>query len=64
MSIAAEVKDLTVGEEFHVCTVCNYDMGFHVSFQRKGEDSYQIVLICPQCGARFGIGWDISLSVP
>lgn len=54
-----EISKKDVKEEFRVCPSCGYELGFHVSFIRE-EEKLRIVLICPNCGARFDIGWLIS----
>jgi hypothetical protein len=56
-----EVVERQIGEELHICKKCGYDRGFHVSFQRRG-DHYDILLICPNCGQRYGIGWKVTLA--
>lgn len=55
MEIEKEIK-----EEFHVCDTCGYDRGFHVSFVKS--ESYEIILICPQCGQRFKVSWRVELG--
>lgn len=62
MPVAEKIVTHKPEGEFRTCSVCGYDQGFHVSFQEKGSKAAHIVLICPQCGARFDIGWDISIS--
>jgi hypothetical protein len=62
MPVAETIKPIKVDDEFRTCTVCGYDMGFHVSFQKGAGDTARIVLICPECGARFDVNWDITLS--
>ena len=62
MSVAPEIKQIELEDEFRACPVCNYDMGFHVSFNRKSGQQFDIILICPQCGARFAINWDVKLD--
>ncbi len=61
MSVAEKIKPITVESEFRICTVCGYDMGFHVSFQKTAKKKMKLILICPQCGARFDPGWTIDL---
>jgi hypothetical protein len=66
-----EIQAIGVEDELRACPSCGYDRGFHVSFQnlnaRTGEpvkstrDVYRIVLICPECGARFDIGWKVPI---
>ena len=43
--------------EFRVCTSCGYQRGFHVSFQETPVGGVVIVLICPNCGQSFDLGW-------
>lgn len=47
--------------EFRRCDVCGYDRGFHSSFVEKDE-KHRVILICPECGARYDVGWMIELS--
>jgi len=54
--VEEEIKEVEAGEEFRVCPACGYERGFHVSFLRDGAD-YRIVLICPNCGARYDVRW-------
>ncbi len=61
MPVAEQIKSTQVKDEFRTCTVCGYDQGFQVSFLRKEGDRVQIVMICPECGARFDVGWQIAL---
>ena len=49
------------GEEFRKCDVCGYDRGFHSSFTARG-DKYRVVLICPECGAMYDVGWKVKLE--
>ncbi|MGA2161697.1 MAG: hypothetical protein ABSG28_05805 [Methanoregula sp.] len=73
MSISAEIKSIKPGEELHICPSCGYEYGFHTSFVsvnagKDGKESpvkstgalYRVILICPECGARFDPGWRIS----
>jgi len=53
-----EVIEKKIEKEFHICDNCGYDKGFHVSFIK--QEYYEIVLICPQCGQRYKIGWKIK----
>ncbi len=56
-----DLIDKKVEDEFSVCDVCGYDLGFHVSFQKK-DNRYGVILIRPQCGARFRINWEVKLG--
>ena len=51
-----------VDAEFCICDKCRYDKGFHVSLKRQTE-SHAIVLICPNCGQRYAIGWKADLRI-
>lgn len=64
MPVAEMIKSIQVGGEFRTCTVCGYDQGFHVSFRRDPGKFVRIILICPECGSRFDVDWDISLPEP
>ncbi|OPX62300.1 MULTISPECIES: hypothetical protein [unclassified Methanoregula] len=67
-----EIRSLTVEQELHTCPDCGYDLGFHTSFERTGtgkispvrstREVYRVILICPECGARFDIGWRVPLA--
>ena len=61
MTVAEKVHSIQVSDEFRTCTVCGYDHGFHVSFRKEPNKSVSIVLICPECGARFDVNWDVAL---
>ncbi len=56
MTVSSEIKRIELGEEFRVCPNCGYERGFHSSFLKAAE-GYRIVLICPNCGARYDVGW-------
>jgi predicted RNA-binding Zn-ribbon protein involved in translation (DUF1610 family) len=51
----------TIEKEFHICDKCGYKLGFHVSFERN-ELGFEIVLICPNCGQKYKINWNVSLD--
>ena len=60
MKVSTEIKTIEPEEEFRICPACGYERGFHVSFlknEAEGTPPYRIVLICPNCGARFDVGW-------
>ena len=60
------------GVELSVCPACGYALGFHTSFisenAEKGNpvkstrETYRVILICPECGARFDVGWRVLFS--
>ena len=64
-----EITMLTPGNELHTCPSCGYALGFHTSFVRTGPDRntpatsirgvHRVILICPECGARYDVGWQI-----
>ncbi len=54
-----EAIEKHIGKEFHVCEKCRYERGFHVSLERK-DDHHEIVLICPNCGRRYRVGWKVA----
>lgn len=66
-----EITSLTVEHELHTCPACGYTLGFHTSFVSAGTgrdtpvpsppEGYRVVLICPECGARYDVGWRIPL---
>ena len=52
--VSKEIKPVQVSGEFRSCPACGYARGFHLSFERKGTgDSVRVILICPDCGARY-----------
>lgn len=56
MAVSEQIRRIELDEEFRVCPSCGYERGFHSSFLRAGE-SHKIILICPNCGARYDVGW-------
>ena len=46
-----------ITDELHACEACGYAQGFHVSFKRATPENLRIILICPNCGARYDAGW-------
>ncbi len=48
----------------------NWDFTRHFSNRMPGKDSpvkstrdvYQVILICPECGARYDVGWRVSFT--
>jgi hypothetical protein len=61
-----------VGSELHVCPACGYALGFHTSFVSASADRdnpvkstrevFRVILICPECGARYDVGWRVSFT--
>ena len=56
MKVSKEIEMIELVDEFRVCPACGYELGFHSSFLRS-EEGYRIILICPNCGARYDVGW-------
>jgi hypothetical protein len=66
-----EIIMLTPGTELHICPSCGYALGFHTSFLnaasrdnpiKSTREVYRVILICPECGARYDVGWRISFA--
>ncbi len=72
MTGPGEIKNITLEDELHTCPGCGYERGFHTSFLalRANKDSPVkstrevscVILICPECGARYDVGWRVSFS--
>ena len=72
MPDVSEIKNIKIEDEFRICPACGYELGFHTSFLKlhAGKDSpvkstrevYQVILICPECGARYDVGWRVSFT--
>jgi hypothetical protein len=70
MTAPSEIMQLRVEGELHVCPSCGYQLGFHTSFMGMNADKdnpvkstrevWRVILICPECGARFDVGWRVS----
>jgi len=56
MKASRDIVKVELAEEFRICPLCGYELGFHSSFL-QAEDGYRIILICPECGARYDVGW-------
>ena len=67
-----EITILTVENELHTCPGCGYERGFHTSFVtagmhkdnplRSAREAFRVILICPECGARYDVGWQVSFN--
>ena len=67
-----EITSLPVENELHTCPDCGYELGFHTSFVsasasrdnpvRSAREVYRVILICPECGARYDVGWRVSFA--
>jgi hypothetical protein len=72
MTAPGPITTVKAGSEFRVCLSCGYELGFHTSFLGTNADKdnpvkstrevYRVILICPECGARYDVGWRVSLS--
>ena len=68
------IAPLKVTDELHVCPACGYERGFHTSFinvnsikdnpVKSTREVFRVVLICPECGARYDVGWRVSFVEP
>ena len=55
--VSEKITAVEVKTEFRICQECDYGRGFHVSFVTPNDsDTLQLILICPNCGARYDIG--------
>ena len=72
MPVMNEIKNIKIEDELRICPACGYENGFHTSFLKviAGRNSavkstrevYQVILICPECGARYDVGWLVSFT--
>jgi predicted RNA-binding Zn-ribbon protein involved in translation (DUF1610 family) len=56
MKASRDIVKVDLAEEFRICPQCGYELGFHSSFL-QAEEGYRIIFICPECGARYDVGW-------
>ena len=60
MDDVGPIEDLSIGEQLRVCPGCGYLRGFHLSLgQTSSRKGYKIIVVCPNCGARYDIGLQI-----
>jgi transcription elongation factor Elf1 len=67
-----DLRTVTINQEFQVCPACGYDRGFHTSLLNMSasrgthlkttREVFRVILICPNCGARFDVGWKIPMG--
>jgi len=71
MTEPGPITMLKAGDELHVCPACGYALGFHTSFVsaashdnpvKSTRETWRVILICPECGARYDIGWRVSFA--
>jgi len=73
----AEPKGITpikATADLHICPECGYERGFHTSFinvntikdnpVKSTKEVFRVILICPECGARYDVGWRVSFVEP
>ena len=51
-SMKKEIQKISLNRSIDTCPNCGYTDGFHVSFKVE-KKTVNIILICPQCHARF-----------
>ncbi len=56
-----EINKLTIAGTVDTCPVCGYTDGFHISF-KVHLGRIKIILICPECHARFDPYWEVPRS--
>lgn len=66
------IISIRIREEFRVCPECGYERGFHSSLQSRNPNTdgrtrhtkvvYRVILICPECGGQFDVGWQVSFK--
>jgi len=72
MPVLGEIINLKIDDELHTCPACGYEYGFHTSFLtihankdspvKSTREVCGVILICPECGARYDVGWRVSFS--
>ncbi|PKG33784.1 hypothetical protein [Methanoregula sp.] len=72
MTAPGPITTVKAGSEFRICPSCGYELGFHTSFLGTNADKdnpvkstrevFRVILICPECGARYDVGWRVSFS--
>ncbi len=70
MAEPKEITRLAISGELRACPACGYGLGFHVSFAgvntgpgpavRTTREAFRVILICPECGARYDVGWMVT----
>jgi hypothetical protein len=57
-----QIRSIGLRETTDTCPACGYTDGFNVSF-RQYIGKMKVILICPECHARFDPTWFIDWSV-
>jgi CheY-like chemotaxis protein len=68
----SEIVSIRINEEFRICPECGYERGFHSSLLSRSPQTdgrtkhtkivYRVILICPECGAQYDVGWRVSFK--
>lgn len=68
----SEIISIRIKEEFRICPECGYERGFHSSLLSRSPNAegrirhtkivYRVILICPECGAQYDVGWRVSFK--
>ncbi len=74
MPVSSDITTLSVEDDLHICPACGYEYGFHTSILnlnaekdkpvKSTREVFRVILICPECGARYDVGWRISFTEP
>jgi predicted RNA-binding Zn-ribbon protein involved in translation (DUF1610 family) len=73
MPVLHEIKNIKIDDELRVCPECGYEFGFHTTFLKLNAgknppfikstlEVYIVILLCPECGARYDVGWRVSFT--
>ena len=73
MPVLSEIKNIKIDDELRVCPACGYEFGFHTSILKLNagknppvikstREVYMVILLCPECGARYDVGWRVSFT--
>jgi uncharacterized protein with PIN domain len=73
MPVLHEIKNIKIDDELRVCPECGYEFGFHTTFLKldagknpavikSTREVYRVILLCPECGARYDVGWRVSFT--
>jgi hypothetical protein len=73
MPVLGEIKTIKIDDELRVCPSCGYEFGVQTSFLKLNagktpplikstREVYRVILLCPECGARYDVGWRVSFT--
>jgi predicted RNA-binding Zn-ribbon protein involved in translation (DUF1610 family) len=73
MPVLGEITNIKIDDELRVCPACGYEFGFHTTFLKltAGKNTpvikstrrvHMVILLCPECGARYDVGWRVSFT--